>query len=65
MKLKTTQTHEVEVTIEEVVALLTKLVEKKSGKKVDTVNVPESARGASIVFNLISDIEEKNLDEGK
>jgi hypothetical protein len=51
------------MTLEEVNKLLTKLVEKKSGKKVTGANFPADIRGMEVVFTLEEEKEETNLDE--
>jgi len=49
------------VTLEDAQKLLTKFLEKKTGKKVVSIDVPEAARGISFTINFeeeISDFEE-------
>jgi len=64
MKLKTTKSHTVEVTFEEIFVLLSRLVEKKSGKKIVKVD-DEKYRGHVLTFTLMDEDEETNLDEPK
>jgi hypothetical protein len=59
MKLKTNKTLTVEVPLEEITSLLTRLVEKKSGKKVTNVDVGSAA---SFVFKLADETEETDLE---
>jgi hypothetical protein len=61
MKLKTTKQLVVEMTVDEVKALLTKLVGKKSGKTVASVTFDETGWK----FNLTDETEEADLDEHK
>jgi hypothetical protein len=61
MKLKTVKSLTVEVTTDEVKALLTRLVEKKSSKKVVDVTFDD----AGWKFSLVEESEESNLDEPK
>lgn len=49
------------VTVEDVMKLLTKFIEKKTGKKVTSVDIPEGAKGITFSVNLeeeVSDFEE-------
>lgn len=62
MKLITKKIHTVEVTSDEISSLLSKLIEKKTGKKVVGVGVGD---GSSYVFDLTEESEESNLDEHK
>ncbi len=64
MKLKTTKSHTVEVTYEEIIGLISKLVEKKTGKKITKVD-DEKVRGHVLAFTLTDEAEEINLDEQK
>jgi hypothetical protein len=62
MKLKTTKNLTVEVTPEEILSLLTRLVEKKSGKKVSHAGV---STDGTYVLELVPEEEVTNLDEPK
>lgn len=61
MKLKTTKTYVVELTSDEVRALLSKFIEKKSGKKV----IDQSWDESGWKFDLAEESEETVLDEPK
>lgn len=61
MKLTTNKVFTVDVTTDEVKNLLTRLVEKKSGKKVATSSFDD----AGWKFVLTEECEETNLDEPK
>ena len=61
MKLTTNKVYTVDVTTDEVKNLLTRLVEKKSGKKVSSSSFDD----AGWKFVLTEEVEESNLDEPK
>jgi len=65
MKLKSTRTAIVEVTTQEVETLLKKLVEKKSGKKVEHVTYDVNGSEPVWKFELAAEHDESNLDEQK
>jgi hypothetical protein len=62
MKLKTIKSHTVEVTFAEIIDFYSRLVEKKTGKKITNVDGDE-VRGKVFTFTLSNDSEETNLDE--
>lgn len=59
MKLVSTKTAVVQLTVEEVENLLKKFVEKKTGKKIESVAMSEGL----YVFNVVAEVEESNLDQ--
>jgi hypothetical protein len=62
MKLKTNKTLTVEITPDEIATLFTRLIEKKTGKKVNTHTCGSSG---VYVFELVPEEEITNLDEPK
>lgn len=68
MKLKTQKSLTVEVTGEEIASLLTRLIEKKTGKKVykvDAGGAEDPSKASPYVFELAPEEEVTNLDESK